>query len=168
MDSHNVRRILGLLEGSPQDKQQLLRQAMESLQLGHAGVLTPSLLVKEDFLRNSRHLLRPALFPHCGSPIPPWNNGISSLALAWNWVFEQITGPLRMESRIHRSAIPQIQSTLRDALSEWAWRHNPFFSPPRIISQFASEYTNISEICMTLNDWCVSPPLHAAEMCSSM
>ena len=142
-------RILSLLEGSPPDeKHQLLKNAMELNQSELTDAPTPSLFVEGDYLRISRHLLSSALFLHCGCPTPPWNNGICSRALAWDWIFSQIQEHMVPGPWIHRACLARIQSCARDVILEWAWRDYPLRLPPRLIAQFAVALTTISTLCV--------------------
>ena len=76
-----ARRILSLLEGSPADAEhQLLKNATELIQSGPKVASNPSLSVAGDYLPIFRYFLRSAFIPHCGCPIPPWNDGICSRA----------------------------------------------------------------------------------------
>ena len=160
-----MQRILGLLVGSPNnEKRQLLKNAMEVIQSESNVASTPSLSVAEDYLRISRHLLRPALFPHCGRPLPPWNNGAPPRELAWEWIFSQINGPASSDSWIHRSYLPRIQPCLRHVISECAWCDYPLYLPPRLIAQFASAFTTISTLCVQLQNWGLVPPTPRADL----
>ena len=84
MDAGNTaRQILGLLEGSsPEVTEELLKSVMDLIQSEPKGAPIPSLSVGGDYLRIFRHLFRSVFFPHCGSPTPPRNDGISSRARA--------------------------------------------------------------------------------------
>ena len=138
MDMGNTaERIRAVLDGSsPGTQRQLLRNLLNSVPFGISEPAKPSILVAEDYLKIFRHLLFSAISPHCGTPIPPWNNGIARRTMAWDWVFSQVQEQMAQDDWIHREYLPRIQSRARQVLVIWASCDFPLRACWRMLAQF--------------------------------
>ena len=138
--AEHIRDVLGTY--APEEQRRILHDLLNSVPVHEE----PSIENAEDYLRIFRRLLFPAFFPREGNPTPPWNNGIVSRALAWDWIFAQIQGEMAQGSWIHRACLPQIQACARQALVTWAWCDYPLRLPPRVLAQFGVAFSTISSL----------------------
>ena len=166
MDMDNTAdRIRNMLDGSSPDAQrQLLQNLLNSVPSDISEPEKPSPLIADDYLKILRRPLFSALFPHCGSPTLPWNNGSASRTLARDWVFSQVQDQMVQDDWIHRACLPLMQSRARQVLVIWAWCVYHLCILPRMLAQFGMALSTISSLCMQLYGSDFSPPSPCADL----
>ena len=156
--AEHIRDMLGTY--APEEQRRLLQELLDSAPV-HEGT---SIENAADYVHIFRHLLFSAFFPHEGNPTPPWNIGITSRALAWDWIFAQIQDEMAQDTWMHRACVPQIQECARQALVTWAERDYPLRISPRMLEQFGVALSTLSSLCMRVRGWDFPPPPLCADL----
>ena len=147
--------IRDMLGGHPPDEQ---RRILHDLLNDVPAPQEPSLDHPGDYVKVFRHLLFASMFPHVGNPQPPWNLGIATRPVAWQWVLGQMRDEFPRTDWPLRACLPEIQEVAREALVTWAECEYPLRLSPRILMQFGTLFSSLSSQCMLIRGWDFTPP----------
>ena len=159
--AEHIRDMLG--SHAPEEQRRILHDLLNAVPAPEE----PSIAIPEDFIRIFRHLLFAAIFPHVGNPQPPWNHGITTRPLAWQWILQQMHNAVQDDWPL-RACIPQLLDCTRQVLQTWAECEYPLYFSPRMLVQFQVICSSLSSICMSLQDWDFNPPSPLRRPCQRL
>ena len=155
--TERIRDMLG--SHAPDDQRRILHDLLASVPVRPP----PSIVNEADYVRTFRTLLLAACFPHVGPPQPPWNHGITTRPLAWQWILQQMQDAIIRVDWPLRACLPQLQECARHVLAIWAECEYPVHLSPRMLIQFNALYSSIKFNAHCVQ--CAYPvqcPLHAS------